>query len=151
MAKMHSRGRGNAKSHKPLSPAQPTWTRYKPKEIELLIGKLAKEGKNGSEIGLILRDSYGIPNVKLLVGKKILEILTDKKLQSEMPEDLRALIKRAVMIRKHLEANKQDMTAKRGLQFTESKVKRLAKYYRKANKIAPDWKYDPKSVKIYTQ
>ena len=72
---MHSRARGNAGSKKPLNPAKPTWIVYKTKEIEMLIGKLSKEGKSSSEIGLILRDSYGIPNIKQVTGKRLQEIL----------------------------------------------------------------------------
>lgn len=150
MAKMHSRGRGNAHSNKPLTKTAPTWIRYKTKEIELLIGKLAKEGKSASEIGIILRDSYGVPSVKLLTGKRLQQILSEKKLLKELPEDLLALMKKSVLIRKHLEANKQDMAALRGLQLTESKIKRLAKYYKREEKIVATWKYDPASVKIYT-
>ncbi len=151
MAKMHSRGRGNSGSNKPLKAAMPTWIRYKAKEIELLVGKLAKEGKSASEIGLILRDSYGIPNIKLLTGKRLQQLLAEKKQLPELPEDLNALIRRAVLVRKHIEKFKQDMTAVRGLQLTESKIKRLAKYYKETGKIAPDWKYDPSAVKIYTE
>jgi small subunit ribosomal protein S15 len=150
MAKMHSRGRGTAHSNKPLKPAKPTWIRYKPKEIELLIGKLSKEGKTASEIGMILRDSYGVPNVKLLTERRLQQILGEKKLLPELPEDMMALMKRAVIVKKHMDANKQDMTAIRGLQFTESKIRRLVKYYKRINKLPPDWKYVPGAVKIYT-
>ena len=148
---MHSRARGTSGSKKPLKPSKSTWVRYKTKEIELLIGKFSKEGKTSSEIGLILRDSYGIPNVKLLTGKRLQQTLKEKKLLSELPEDLMALMKRSVMIRKHMESNKHDMTALRGLQFTENKIKRLSKYYKKVGKLAPVWKYDPSAVKIYTE
>ena len=48
------------------------------KEAELLIAKLAKEGKNASEIGIILRDTYGIPDPKLLFNKKLSKILKEK-------------------------------------------------------------------------
>ncbi len=150
MAKMHSRGRGNSGSNKPLNPTKPTWIIYKPKEIELLIGKFAKEGKTSSEIGMILRDSYGIPSVKLLTEKRIQEILIEKKQVPELPEDMMSLMRRSVIIRKHIGVNKQDMTALRGLQLTESKIKRLVKYYKDIGKLAPDWKYDPSAVKIYT-
>ena len=150
MAKMHSRGRGNAHSNKPLKPAMPTWIRYKAKEIELLVGKLSKEGKTSSEIGMILRDSYGVPSVKLLTEKRIQEILGEKKLLTELPEDMSSLMKRSVYLRKHIETNKQDMSAVRGLLLTESKIKRLAKYYKRIGKLSPTWKYDPSSVKIYT-
>ena len=151
MAKMHSRGRGTSGSKKMLKPGKPTWTRYKPKEIELLVGKLAKEGKSSSETGIILRDSYGIPSVKLLTGKRLQEILADKKILPKLPEDLMSLMKRSVVTRKHIENFKQDMTAVRGLQFTESKIKRLVKYYKRIGKLAPEWKYDPTAVKIYTE
>ncbi len=151
MAKMHSRARGNSGSKKPLKAGSPTWSRYKTKEIELLVGKLAKEGKSSSVIGSILRDSYGIPSVKLLTGKRLQEILADKKLTPKLPEDLMSLMKRSVLIRKHMEINKQDMTAVRGLQFTESKIKRLSKYYKETGKIPAEWKYVPSAVKIYTE
>lgn len=148
---MHSRGRGNSGSKKMLAQTKPTWIRYKPKEIDLLVGKLAKEGKSASEIGIILRDSYGIPSIKLLTGKRLQQVLSEKKLLPKIPEDLLALMKRSVLIRKHLETFKQDMTALRGLQLTESKIKRLVKYYKNTDKLAPDWKYDPNAVKIYTE
>ncbi|MBI4146349.1 30S ribosomal protein S15 [Candidatus Woesearchaeota archaeon] len=149
MAKMHSRARGNAHSNKPLKPVLPVWIRHKPKEVEMLISKFSKEGKTASEIGIILRDSYGIPSVKLLTGKRMQELLAEKKLLGELPEDMVALMRRSVLVRKHLEANKHDMPALRGLQFTESKIKRLAKYYKKNGRLAADWKYDPANVKIY--
>ena len=151
MAKMHSRGRGTSGSKKMLKPDKPTWARYKPKEIELLVGKFAKEGKSSSEIGIILRDSYGIPSVKLLTGKRLQAILADKKILPKLPEDLTSLMKRSVVTRKHLENFRQDMTAVRGLQFTESKIKRLVKYYKRIGKLTPKWKYDPTAVKIYTE
>ncbi|MEM3153961.1 MAG: 30S ribosomal protein S15 [Candidatus Woesearchaeota archaeon] len=151
MAKMHSRARGNAGSKKPLKASVPTWARYKPKEIDLLIGKLAKEGKTASEIGTILRDSYGVPSVKLLTGKRLYTILAEKKQAPKLPEDLMALMKNSVLIRKHIENNPQDMTAVRGLQLAESKIKRLSKYYKETGKLEPDWKYDPSAVKIYTE
>ena len=151
MAKMHSRGRGNSGSKKLLNPIKPTWVRYKPKEIEMLVGKLAKEGKTSSEIGIILRDSYGVPSIKLITGKRLQEVLEEKKLNPKLPDDLMSLMKRSVLIRKHLENFRQDMTAVRGLQLTESKIKRLVKYYKKTDKLAPDWKYDPSAVKLYTE
>ncbi len=149
MARMYSRACGKAKSYKPLNPTTPTWIRYKAKEIELLVGKLAKEGKTASEIGLILRDSYGIPSVKCLSGKKIQQILSEKKLTQELPEDMYALMKRATILKKHLKENHKDMAALRGFQLTESKIKRLVKYYKQIGKLPADWKFDLDKSKIY--
>jgi len=149
MAKMQSRKRGKSGSKKPLKPTTPTWSRYKSKEVELLVVKLVKEGKTSSEAGIILRDSYGIPSVKQLVGKSISQLIKEKNMSPELPEDLIALIKRAAFVRKHLEKNKKDMSALRGLQFTESKIKRLTKYYKRVERIPLDWKYSTESIKMY--
>ncbi len=151
MARMHSRKKGKSGSKRPASPAAPSWLRYKPKEIELLILKLAKEGKTPSQIGLHLRDTYGIPDVKLLTKKKITQILEKKNLVAKIPEDLMALLKRVVALQKHIEANSKDKVSRRGLILTESKVRRLIKYYKATGRLAADWKYDPKNVQLLIQ
>jgi small subunit ribosomal protein S15 len=142
MAKMHSRKRGRSRSRKLLVPKKPTWLSYGAKELEMLIVKLAKEAKTSAQIGLLLRDSYGVPSVKQLLGKTISQVMQDKKLAPVVPEDLSALIKRATQIKKHREQNKKDNSALRGLQFTESKIHRLAKYYKANGKLPLEWKYE---------
>lgn len=139
---MHSRKRGRSRSRKLLSPKKPTWLAYGTKELEMLIVKLAKEAKTSAQIGLLLRDSYGVPSVKQLLGKTISQVMQDKKLAPAVPEDLSALIKRAIQIRKHREINKKDNTSLRGLQFTESKIHRLVKYYKANGKLPLEWKYN---------
>ena len=151
MARMYSRKKGKAGPTRPLRKKLPTWLRYKPKELELLIVKLAKEGKTPSEIGIILRDSYGIPLTYKITGKKITKILEEKKLIGKLPEDLMALIKKSIAVRKHLEINHKDETAKRGLGLTESKIKRLVKYYKRTGKLAEDWKYQPERIRLYIE
>ena len=145
---MHSRDKGKSKSHKPLNPEKPSWLRYSEKEVELLVTKLAKEGHSAAKLGLILRDSYGIPSVQVVTGKKIAQILKEKELTQPFPEDMMCLLKRSVKIRKHLEDNKHDNTALRGLQLTESKALRLAKYYKKNGKLDEKWKLDPKEISL---
>jgi len=148
MARMHSRKKGLSKSHKPIKKEKPSWIKYSTKEIELLILKYAKEGKTAAQIGLYLRDEYGVPDVKIILNKSINQVLKEKKIKKDLPDDIMALIKKSILIRKHLEENKHDQTGKRGLQLTESKIKRLAKYYKKKKMIAADWKYDPEKVKL---
>jgi small subunit ribosomal protein S15 len=148
MARMHSGKRGKSGSKRPIKKGVPTWVRYKGKEVELLVVKLAKEGSPPSKIGIIMRDSYGIPNVKILTKKSISEILKDKKVLGELPEDLMALIRRNVLVRKHLENNKKDEVAQRGLVLTESKIMRLVNYYKKSGRIAKSWKYEPDKVRL---
>ncbi|MBD3249215.1 30S ribosomal protein S15 [Candidatus Woesearchaeota archaeon] len=151
MARKYSRKKGKAGSHKPERKTAPSWIRYKPKEIEMLIVKLAKKGKTSSQIGIFLRDSYGIPSVKEVTKKKIQKILKENKITSEIPEDLMALIKRSIAIRKHLEENHKDESAKRGLILTESKLKSLARYHKRAGNLAEEWKYHPERIRLYVE
>jgi small subunit ribosomal protein S15 len=111
-------------------------------EIIALVEKLSKEGKPERVIGLILRDEYGVPSVKAVVGKTVSQILAEKKLSPKYPSDLIDLIRRAVGVRKHLKANTRDTSNKIKLVHIESKIKRLVRYYR-GNKLPSDWKYNP--------
>ncbi len=150
MARIYSRARGQHGSTRPSKKSVPSWTRYKAKEVELLMQKLAKEGHTSSEIGIMLRDSYGIPDVRTLTGKTISGLLKEKNLLPKIPEDLMSLIRRNVQIRKHLELNKHDESANRGLIITESKIKRLVKYYIRVGKLPKDFKFDEASLRLLT-
>ena len=145
---MHSRKKGKSSSTKSLDKSSAPWVIYKPKEIEELVIKLSKQDMAPSKVGLILRDSYGIPDVKLLTKKKITKILETNNIKPNLPEDLTSLIKRQIEILKHLENNHKDQTAKRGLRLTESKINRLIKYYKKKGKLSNDWKYDKSKAKL---
>jgi len=151
MARMYSGRKGKAGSTKPSKRFKPVWVSYSKREIELLIQKLAREGRSSSQIGALLRDSYGIPDVRLFTEKPVTAVMRDKKLLGEIPEDLLALIRRAVNLRKHLDANRQDMSALRGLQLAESKIKHLVKYYKRVGRLPVDWKYDSESIKLYAE
>ena len=140
MARMHARRKGKSGSKKPID-TKNVWLRYGAKEIELLIQKLAKRGTTASVIGMKLRDTYGIPDVKKITKKSISEILTKHKLAPPLPQDLIDLIKKDITLSSHRETNKKDMTAKRGTTLTESKINRLVKYYKSTGKLKPDWQY----------
>ncbi|MEM4703105.1 MAG: 30S ribosomal protein S15 [Candidatus Pacearchaeota archaeon] len=129
MATLYGHGRGKAGSHPPKQ-EKPYWITMKPEELENLIVALARQGMTHSKIGLVLRDSYGIPNVKAITGKKIKKILSEHGIKVEK-EDVNALLEKEKKLKKHLDKNRQDMTAKRGLQLLQSKLKRLEKYYNK--------------------
>ena len=148
MARMYSRKKGKSGSKKPLKDKTPSWERYDKKEVELLIIKSAKSGKTPSQIGIVLRDTYGIPDVKKITKKSISNILKDNKLGLKLPEDMTSLIKREIKILKHLETNKHDQPSKRGLTLTESKIKRLVKYYKKTKKIPANWRFSRENIKL---
>lgn len=145
---MHSGNKGKAGSKKPVKKAVPSWVRYQAKEAELLVAKVAKEGKTPSQIGVVLRDSYGIPDVQILTGKAVTAIMKEKAMLPQIPEDLMTLIKKSVNIKKHLEGMKHDMTAKRGFELTDAKIRRLVKYYKRESILPQDWSYDPEKVKL---
>jgi len=119
--------------------------------LEFLILKLAKEGKSPSQIGMMLRDTYGIPSTRVITKKRITNILKEKKILPEIPEDLMALIKKSVLITKHLKENSKDETAKRGLVLTESKIGRLVKYYKKTGRLNSDWKFETKKGELFVE
>jgi len=145
-----NKGREKGKSHstRPVRVGPPKWVRFSPEEIEGLIIELARKGYPPSMIGIILRDQYGIPLVKPILGKKLTKVLEEHGLMLPLPEDLLNLIKKAVNLRRHLEEHPKDYHAKKGLIDLESKIHRLVKYYKRVGKLPPDWKYDPERAKL---
>ncbi len=126
----------------------PSWVPYTQEEVEQLIIELARRGFPPSMIGIILRDQYGIPSVKAILGKSITDVLQEHGLAPQIPEDLMNLIRRAVKIRKHLEEHPKDLSAKRGLILVESKIHRLVKYYKRVGKLPPDFVYKPEAFSM---
>ena len=146
---MHARRKGKSGSTKPVDrKAHPDWSSLNPREVESHVIDLAKQGKNTAEIGMILRDQYAVPDIKLATGKSVSKILSANNLKPEIPEDLQNLIRTALSLRKHMDEHKKDLHNKRSLQLTESKIRRLAKYYISTNKLPQDWKYSPKQAKL---
>lgn len=95
-----------------------------------------------SQIGVVLRDNFAIPQSTLITGSKILRILKKRGVAPSIPEDLYCLMKRAVNIRKHIEKSKRDRDSKYRLILVESKIHRLVRYYKLTKQIASNWKYD---------
>ncbi len=148
MARMHARKKGKSGSTPPPSKAPPSWVQAKPEDVESLVVELAKQGYTQAMIGQILRDQYGIPSVKAITGKKIRQILKEHGLASEIPEDLMALIRKAVRVRKHLESHKKDKHSKVALIRIESKIRRLVDYYKERGELPANWKYSPETVAV---
>ena len=107
---------------------------------------MAKKGSSPSQIGVILRDNYGIPQVKGVTGSKILRILKKNGLGPQIPEDLFQMIKKAVNVRKHLERNRKDKDGKFRLILIESRIHRLARYYKRTGSLPPTFKYESKKA-----
>lgn len=143
MARMHSRKHGRHGSHKPIKRIRLEWLIYDKDEVQKLIAKLAKEGKSSSEIGIILRDQYGIPDVRYF-DMRITKVMEKK----DMPEDLYNLMKKAVNLHHHMGEMHKDSKSKHGLELLESKIRRLGKYYARTGKLPRDWRYSIEEAKL---
>ena len=151
MARIYSRKKGKSGSKKPPIKIVPKWVKLKKEEIIQMVIDMAKERKSSATIGAILRDQYGIPDVKTLTGKTITQIMAEGKLYPEIPEDLMNLFRKSVSLRNHLSRNKSDMHSKKGLEHMESKIRRLIKYYMREGKLPRDFRYDIEKVKLIIQ
>jgi small subunit ribosomal protein S13e len=104
-----------------------------------------------SQIGVLLRDQHGLAQVRSVTGNKVLRMLKAQGLAPELPEDLYHMIKKAVAMRKHLDANRKDKDAKFHLILVESRIHRLSRYYRKTKKVAPNFKYESATASALVQ
>lgn len=100
-----------------------------------------EDGLTASQIGLILRDEYGVPLVKPILGKTITDVLIENGVKQDMPEDLDRLVKKALGLQRHLRTHNSDRRNVRSLELIESKIHRLSRYYKKRDKIDKKWKY----------
>merc|ERR1712129_496115 len=116
---------GISSSAIPYRRRPPTWLKMKTEDICDHICKLAKKGSEVSNV----------------TGSKILRILKTNGLAPELPEDLYCLIKKAVSIRKHLDKNRKDKDSKFRLILVESRIHRLARYYKRVKALPATFKY----------
>tara|TARA_B100000686_G_scaffold175601_1_gene182578 strand:+ start:330 stop:719 length:390 start_codon:yes stop_codon:yes gene_type:complete len=117
------------------------WVKLTPEQIGKLVVEMNKEGLNASQIGIKLRDEHAISSIKSVTGKTMKQFMEENGINQEIPEDLEALVKRALSLQNHLKSNKGDRKNVRSLELLEAKVHRLSKYYKKKNVIPKNWKY----------
>merc|ERR1712080_764367 len=98
MGRMHSKGKGIARRSLPYKRTPPSWVKQSAADTVKEICSMAKKGYSPSSIGVVLRDSHGIPQVKMIAGNKIVRILRAQGLAPSLPEDLHCLIKKAVAV-----------------------------------------------------
>jgi len=108
---------------------KPVWLKYTLEEVKAIILKLAGKDLTAEKIGLVLRDQYGIPDVKIY-GLKIKEVLKDK---FEEPTIIN-LKKKLEKVISHYKGNKQDKNAERSLVITKAKLKKRENYLEKKQK-----------------
>jgi small subunit ribosomal protein S15 len=104
---------------------KPTWVKMKEPELKKTIVELA-EKHSPSQVGMILRDQYGIPTTKIY-GKKLKAYL--KELDIERNEDLENAEKKVEKIKEHLKNNVTDRKSKHKLQKAQARLNITRKYF----------------------
>ncbi len=149
MGRIQSKGKGKGISSAvtPFKRRTARWVAHTPRSITDLIVTMAKKGLSPSQIGVAIRDREAVPSIKLLTGQKIVRLLkkngnppNHSGCAPEIPEDIYCLIKKAVNIRRHLEKCRKDKDAKYRLILIESRIHRLARYYRRTQRLPNKWK-----------
>ncbi len=119
----------------------PEWVGMLPREIEKKVAEMAKDGVQAAKIGLVLRDQFGVPNVKEATGKTVGAIIKEAGHAPSVPQELTNLIHRAIDLQEHLKNNRKDLHNTRGLELIEARIRKLIKYYQQREELAADFKY----------
>ena len=105
---------------------KPSWVKMKEPELKKTILELS-EKHSPSQIGIILRDQYGIPTTKVF-GKKLKAYM--KELGIERNEDLENAKKKVDAMKEHLKNNVTDRKAKHKLQEAQSRLNIIKRYFK---------------------
>jgi len=103
--------------------------------------RLAKTGVSPALVGTMLRDSSGVPSVRAITGMRMVPLLAAQGVKPDLPDDLQALLKRVVHLQRHLSTHPKDLSNRRGLNLMESRIRRLALYYKRHKILPEDWRY----------
>jgi len=114
------------KTKKPDKIEKPVWLKYTEEEVKAIVLKLADKGLTAEKIGLVLRDQYGIPKVKIY-NLKISKILKEK-FQEPTNVNLKTKLQKIIS---HYKKNKQDKKAELALIITKAKLKKREDYLNK--------------------
>jgi small subunit ribosomal protein S15 len=115
-----------SKTKKSNKTEKPVWLKYTEEEVRAIVLKLADKGLTAEKIGLVLRDQYGIPKVKIY-NLKISKILKEK---FQEPTDLNLKNKLQKII-SHYKKHEQDKRAELSLIITKAKLKKREDYSKK--------------------
>lgn len=148
MTRQYSHKDGKSHPTRPIYKLSPPWVTYTPEEVTLLIIKMANKGLTPSQIGVRLRDEYGIPLQKQITGKNICKILKEHNIMPKIPYDLENLIRKAENLQQHLKRHKKDGKNIRSLELVEARIHRLSKYYKKSGLLDKSWKYKPQIAQL---
>ncbi len=106
---------------------KPSWLKMSEEELKKLIITLS-EKYQPAQIGLILRDQYGVPTTKIY-GKKLKEFL--KEAGINVNSDLKNVEKKVEKMQEHLKKHTQDKRSKHQLQRSQSRLLAMKRYSKK--------------------
>jgi len=152
MARMYKSRRGQSGSSRPHVSEAPSWSNTDKDAIQSLILEMGKSGMSSAEIGTVLRDKHAVPNVRLVLGKRIGQVLAENEMGGSYPEDMMNLMRQAVGIINHLgSGNHKDIHNKRALEITESKIRKLANYYKGEGRLPSEWRYKRDELRLMVE
>ena len=151
VSRIHSGRKGRAGSHKPYPVRPPAFATLDKTEVIEEAVRLAKTGIPSAQVGLILRDSHGVPSVRAVTGERMTPLLAGQGVKPDLPEDLQALLKRVVHLQRHLGVHKKDLANRRGLNLMEARIRRLALYYKRHKVLPEDWRYTSASAVLQVE
>jgi small subunit ribosomal protein S15 len=103
---------------------KPVWLKMTEGDLKKLVLELS-EKYQPAQIGLILRDQYGVPTTKVF-GKKLSAYLREAG-KNEFFE-VKNIEKKVAKIKEHMKNNGQDKKAKHKFQKANSRLNALKKY-----------------------
>jgi len=152
MARMYKSRKGKSGSSRPHVSEAPEWSNTDVKAVTELILDLGKAGRSTAEIGTILRDQHAVPDVRLVLGKRIGAVLLENNIGGTYPEDMMNLMRQAVGIINHVgSGNHKDLHNKRSLEITEAKIRRLANYYKAEGRLPSEWRYKREELRLMVE
>ncbi len=152
MARMYKSRRGQSGSSRPHVSEAPSWSNTDKDAVQSLILEMGKSGMSSAEIGTVLRDKHAVPDVRLVLGKRIGQVLAENEMGGSYPEDMMNLMRQAVGIINHLgSGNHKDIHNKRALEITESKIRKLANYYKGEGRLPGEWRYKRDELRLMVE
>ncbi|DAC32659.1 MAG TPA: 30S ribosomal protein S15 [Candidatus Poseidoniaceae archaeon] len=152
MARMYKSRKGKSGSSRPHVSEAPEWSNTDAKAVTELILDLGRAGSSTADIGTILRDQHAVPDVRLVLGKRIGAVLLENNIGGTYPEDMMNLMRKAVGIINHVgSGNHKDLHNKRSLEITEAKIRRLANYYKGEGRLPSDWRYKREELRLMVE
>ena len=79
------------------------------------------------------------------------QTLSRNKIEGTYPEDMMNLMRQALRMIDHLNNNSKDKHNRRQLELTESRIRRIARYYKSNGRLDRDWTYKRDQLRLMVE